>query len=124
MTSDDDKAQAFFILNDADVVERKIIDVLETLFMINQRTVSSHINARNFLGRLLDADIRHGGTILDSRLGQHLHGNFSGHFMSELRIRIQELVREELAHIPRELETRIEQLKKLEKATQYKRYLK
>ena len=130
MTNDDnDKAQAFFILNDADVVEQKVAKVLSNIFYGREDTHLSKRNCMNFLYELLLADANENHPMMNRVFNTMFHSGRlrmsspgSGDFIDSLQHLIRQEVREQLAQLPKEMDRRIDELKRMEMQTRYNKW--
>ena len=126
MTEQTDKAKAFFILHDADVVERKVMDVFIKMFDDREDRKQSRDNAMNFLYTLMVADRSENHPVMDRVLAEMFHsgrlrkGGPTGDFIDSLRALIRGVVQEEIARVMNDIDRRMADLKRAEYSSRYK----
>lgn len=130
MTDDNDKAKAFFILHDKDVVDKKVVDVLSKLFNDSiDRTASRH-NAQHFLHTLMIADAQENHPVMNHVMNELFHsgrlrmgsGFGEADFIDSLRALIRRAVEEEIHRALNQIERRVEDLKRAELNNRYNRW--
>ena len=128
MTDENDKAKAFFILHDPDVVEKKVIDVIGRLF--NNSTGNEHArqNAHHFLYTLIIADADQNHPVMNRVMNELFHSGRlrmgDSDFIDSLKQLIRGVVREEMAQTMNHIEHRIEDLKRSEYNSRYNKFLR
>ena len=126
MTEQTDKAKAFFILLDADVVERKVMDVFIKMFDDGEDRKQSRNNAMNFLYTLMVADRSENHPVMDRVLtemfnsGRLRMGGASGDFIDSLRTLIRGVVQEEITRVMNDIDRRAVDLKRAEYSNRHK----
>lgn len=126
MTEQTDKAKAFFILHDADVVERKVVDVFNEMFDDRQDRQSAQSNAMNFLHILMTADASNNHPLMNRVLSEMFHsgrlrmGGASGDFIDSLRTLIRGVVQVEIQQAMDDITRRTADLKRAEYSSRYK----
>jgi tryptophanyl-tRNA synthetase len=122
MTEQTDKAKAFFILHDADVVERKVMDVFIKMFDDGEDRKQSRDNAMNFLYTLMVADRSENHPVMDRVLAEMFHSGRLGHggFMNNFRDLIRGIVQEQITRAMNDIERRMADLKRAEYSSRYK----
>lgn len=126
MTEQTDKAKAFFILHDADVVERKVVDVFNEMFDDRQDRQSAQSNAMNFLHILMTADASNNHPLMNRVLSEMFHsgrlrmGGPNGDFIDSLRTLIRGVVQVEIQQAMNDIERRMADLKRAEYSSRYK----
>lgn len=132
MTNDNDKAKAFFILHDPDVVENKVMDVLTRLFSDPIDRKMSRKNAKNFLHTLLMSDADENHPIMNHVMNELFHsgrlrmgsGFGEADFIDSIRQLIRNVVREEMARTMDQIERRVDDLKRGEYNSRYNKFLR
>ena len=126
MTEQTDKAKAFFILHDADVVERKVVDVFNEMFDDRQDRQSAQSNAMNFLHILMTADASNNHPLMNRVLSEMFHsgrlrmGGPNGDFIDRLREFIRGIAQEQVARAMNDIDRRTADLKRAEYSSRYK----
>jgi tryptophanyl-tRNA synthetase len=122
MTEQTDKAKAFFILHDADVVERKVMDVFIKMFDDGEDRKQSRDNAMNFLYTLMVADSSENHPVMDRVLAEMFHSGrlVHGGFMHNFRDLIRGIVQEQITRAMNDIERRMADLKRAEYSSRYK----
>jgi hypothetical protein len=124
MTEQTDKAKAFFILHDADVVERKVMDVFIKMFDDKEDLKQSRSNAHSFLYTLMVADRDQNHAIMNDVFANMLHGGRlgmgHGGFMDNFRDLIRGIVQEQLTRAMNDIDRRTVDLKRAEYSSRYK----
>lgn len=131
MTDDNDKAKAFFILHDPDVVEKKVMDVIGRLF--NNSTGNEHArqNAQHFLYTLMIADANENHPVMNRVMNELFHsgrlrmgsGFGEADFIDSIRQLVRGVVQEEIHRTITQLESRVSDLKRAEYNRRYNRFL-
>lgn len=131
MTDDNDKAKAFFILHDPDVVEKKVVEILGRLF--NNTTGNQHAqsNAQSLLYTLMIADADGNHAIMNRVMNELFHsgrlrmgsGFGEADFIDSIRQLIRGVVQEEIHRTISQLESRVSDLKRAEYNRRYNRFL-
>ena len=116
MSDQDNKAKAFFILNDANVIEEAVVRVLERFL------TSGYDNASQMLYMLMRADQYRGGYVLNNAITNNLQSRSTSPLHEELRDIIRVVVKEELAQLPNHIEERIKELKRMEMQNRYNKW--
>jgi hypothetical protein len=126
MTEQTDKAKAFFILHDADVVERKVIDVFIKMFDDGKDRARSRDNAMNFLYTLMVADRSENHPVMHRVLAEMFNsgrshaGVVNGDFIFALRDVIRGVVQEEITRVMNDIDRRAVDLKRAEYSNRHK----
>jgi hypothetical protein len=126
MTEQTDKAKAFFILHDADVVERKVMDVFIKMFDDGEDRKQSRDNAMNFLYTPMVADRAENHPVMDRVLAEMFHsgrlraGGPNGDFINPLRDLIRDVAREEITRAMNDIDRHMADLKRAEYSSRYK----
>lgn len=128
MTDDNDKAKAFFILHDPDVVEKKVVEVLSKMFNDPIDRGASQRNATRFLYTLMIADAQENHPVM-TQVMNHLFGNGrmgSGFgesaFFDSLRQVIRGVAQEEIHRAMTQIERRVGDLKRAEFGSRYNKF--
>lgn len=132
MTDDNDKAKAFFILHDPDVVEKKVVEVLSKMFNDPIDRVASQRNATSFLYTLMIADAKDNHTIMNRVMNELFHsgrlrmgsGFGEADFIDSIRQLIRGVVQKEIYHTINQLECRVDDLKRGEYNSRYNKFLR
>lgn len=131
MTDDNDKAKAFFILHDKDVVDKKVVDVLSKLFNDSIDRTASRRNAQHFLDTLMIADAKDNHPIMTQVMNELFHSGRlrmsnpgAGDFIDSIRALIRMAVEEEMHRALNQIERRVEDLKRAEFNNRYNRFLR
>lgn len=132
MTDDNDKAKAFFILHDPDVVEKKVVEVLSKMFNDPIDRVASQRNATSFLYTLMIADAKDNHTIMNRVMNELFHsgrlrmgsGFGEADFIDSIRQLIRGVVQKEIYHTINQLECRVDDLKRAEFNSRYNKFLR
>lgn len=124
MTDDNDKAKAFFILHDADVVEKKVADVLDKLFNDPIDRGASQRNATSFLYTLMIADAHERHPVMSRVLNELFMGPgfVESVFFGNIRQLIRATVQEEIHRAMNQLERRADDLKRAEFGSRYNKF--
>lgn len=130
MTDDNDKAKAFFILHDADVVEKKVAAVMAKIFNDPIDRSASRHNATGFLYTLMIADAQERHPVM-SRVMNELfdHGRMGSMtgpslFIDSIRQLVRATVQEEIHRAMNQLERRVDDLKRAEFNSRYNKFLR
>lgn len=130
MTDDNDKAKAFFILHDPDVVEKKVVEVLSKMFNDPIDRTASRRNAQHFLDTLMIADAKDNHPIMTPVMNELFHSGRlrmsnpgAGDFIDSIRALIRMAVEEEIHRTISQLESRVSDLKRAEYNRRYNRFL-
>jgi hypothetical protein len=130
MTDDNDKAEAFFILHDAGVVERKVADVLSKLFNDPIDRGASQRNATSFLYTLMIADAHERHPVMTRVMNELFdHGQMGSSFgrsvfFDSIRQLIRATVQEEIHRAMEHFERRVGDLKRAELNSRYNKFLR
>lgn len=129
MTDDNDKVKAFFILHDADVVEKKVADVLNKIFNDPIDRGASRHNATGFLYTLMIADAQERHPVMNRVMNELFDHGRMGSMTGSLFIdSIQQLVRatvqEEIHRAMNQLGRRVDDLKRAEFNSRYNKFLR
>jgi hypothetical protein len=130
MTDDNDKAKAFFILHDADVVEQKVADVLNKIFNDPIDRGASQRNATSFLYTLMIADAHERHPVMTRVMNELFdHGQMGSSFgpsvfIDIIRQLIRATVQEEIHRAMNQLERRADDLKRAEFGSRYNKFLR
>lgn len=134
MTDDNDKAEAYFILHDANVVERKVADVLSKLFNDPIDRGASQRNATSFLYTLMIADAQENHPVMTQVMNELFHSTRMGSgmgsgfgeaaFFDSIRQLIRATVQEEIHRAMNQLERRADDLKRAEFGSRYNKFLR
>jgi hypothetical protein len=126
MTDDNDKAKTFFILHDADVVEKKVVDVVNKMFNDSIDKPTSRSNAMSFLYVLMTADASSNHPVMDRVLSEMFHSGRlpmsgpNGDFIDRLREFIRGIVQEQITRAMHDIDRRVVDLKRAEYSSRYK----
>lgn len=128
MTDDNDKAKAFFILHDPDVVEKKVVEVLSKMFNDPIDRGASQRNATSFLYTLMIADAQERHPVMNRVMNELFDTEWSGRmgsppFIDNIRQLIRGVVQEEIHRTISQLESRVSDLKRAEYNRRYNRFL-
>lgn len=132
MTDDNDKAEAFFILHDAGVVERKVADVLSKLFNDPIDRGASQRNATSFLYTLMIADAQERHPVMNKVMNELFHsgrlrmgsGFGDADFIDSIRQLVRGVVQDEIHRAMNQLERRVDDLKRAEFNSRYNKFLR
>lgn len=122
MNDDNDKAQAFFILNDADVVEQKVADVFRNLFLDTVNNRAATRNGIDLLYSIMRADAAQNHPVMNDVLNEMFHSGRlrmngpanRGDFIDSLQHLIRGLVQEEIQKSLDHIGRRVHDLKRAE----------
>lgn len=128
MTNENDKAKTFFILHDPDVVEKKVVEVINKLFIDPTDKPSVQHNAQSFLYALIIADADKNHPVMNRVMNELFHSGRlrmgDSDFIDSLKHLIRGVVREEMAQTMNHIEHRIEDLKRSEYNSRYNKFLR
>lgn len=132
MTDDNDKAKAFFILHDPDVVEKKVVEVLSKMFNDPIDRGASQRNATSFLYTLMIADAQENHPVMNKVMNELFHsgrlrmgsGFGEADFIDSIRQLIRGAVQEEIHRTINQLERRVDDLKRGEYNSRYNKFLR
>lgn len=132
MTDDNDKAKAYFILHDPDVVEKKVVDVLSKMFNDPIDRGASQRNATSFLYTLMIADAKENHPVMNKVMNELFHsgrlrmgsGFGDADFIDSIRQLIRATVQEEIHRAMSQLERRADNLKRAEFNSRYNKFLR
>lgn len=128
MTDENDKAKAFFILHDPDVVEKKVVEVINKLFTDPTDKPSAQHNAQHFLYTLIIADANKNHPVMNRVMNELFHSGRlrmgDSDFIDSLKQLIRGVVREEMAQTMNHIKHRIEDLKSSEYNSRYNKFLR
>lgn len=130
MTDDNDKAKAFFILHDPDVVEKKVVEVLSKMFNDPIDRGASQRNATSFLYTLMIADAQENHPVMNKVMNELFHsgrlrmgsGFGDADFIDSIRQLIRGVVQDEIHRAMNQLERRAEDLKRAEFGSRYNKF--
>lgn len=126
MTDDNDKAKTFFILHDADVVEKKVADVVSKMFNDSIDKPTSRNNAMNLLYVIMTADASNNHPVMNGVMDELFHSRRlrmdkpNGDFIDSLRTLIQGIVQEQITRAMHDIDRRVVDLKRAEYSSRYK----
>lgn len=128
MTDDNDKAKAFFILHDPDVVEKKVVEVLSKMFNDPIDRGASQRNATSFLYTLMIADAHERHPVMSRVLNElfdrgQMGSSFGPNvFIDSIQQLVRGVVQEEIHRAMSQLERRADGLKRAEYSSRYNKF--
>jgi len=97
MDKQTDKAKAYFIINDDDVVQQAVSNAIIRMFMDRHgSSPQTQRNAMALLESLMDADMRHGGVLIGRYIESTLHDDNPNRVKSSLAEIVRREVRREI----------------------------